>query len=275
MRKFTPEGCVSIIRQCTVRNVFFPPTALRALKAADIRIPGLRSVASGGEPLGAEMLAWGRHAFGLTINEFYGQTECNMVVSSCAALFDPSPGAAGKPVPGHEVEVIDAQGRPTQDEGDIAIARGSAAMLLEYWNNPEATEAKFRGRWMLTGDRGLRVGDFIRFKGREDDVITSAGYRIGPGEVEDCLLTHEAVASAGVVGTPDAERTEIVTAFVVPKPGHPPSERLADLLKIHVKTHLGAHEYPRVIHFVEELPMTITGKVVRRALRAAAAEASA
>ena len=272
MRKFTPEGCVEIVRAARVRNVFFPPTALRALKAADLRLPGLRSVASGGEPLGAEMLDWGRRAFGLTINEFYGQTECNMVVSSCAALFAPEPGCMGKPVPGHEVAVIDAEGRPTDEEGDIAVRRGSAAMMLGYWNRPEATAAKFRGDWMLTGDRGVRAGDFLRFVGREDDVITSAGYRIGPGEVEDCLLTHPAVAAAGVVGTPDPQRTEAVTAFVVPRDGHAAAPGLTEALQAHVKARLGAHEYPRRIHFVEDLPMTVTGKVMRRALRARAAE---
>ncbi len=272
MRKFTPEGCVEIVRSCGVRNVFFPPTALRALKAADLRLPGLRSVASGGEPLGAEMLAWGRRAFGLTINEFYGQTECNMVVSSCAALFEPVPGCMGRAVPGHEVAVIDEAGRPAEGEGDIAVRRGSAAMFLGYWGGPEASAARFRGAWMLTGDRGRCEGAAIRFVGREDDVITSAGYRIGPGEVEDCLLTHAAVASAGVVGTPDPARTEAVTAFVVLREGHAPSDALRAQLRSHVREHLGAHEYPRLVHFVEDLPMTVTGKVIRRALRARAAE---
>ncbi|HAW47946.1 MAG TPA: AMP-dependent synthetase, partial [Roseovarius sp.] len=132
-----------------------------------------------------------------------GQTECNMVASSCAALFPPRPGALGRAVPGHVVAVIDAEGRETAGEGDIAIARGSASMMLEYFNKPSETTEKFRGDWMLTGDRGVIVDGYIRFVGREDDVITSAGYRIGPAEIEDCLLTHPAVATAGVVGKPD------------------------------------------------------------------------
>ncbi len=272
MRKFSPEGCLEIVRACRVRNVFFPPTALRALKAADLKLPGLRSVASGGEPLGAEMLAWGRRAFGLTINEFYGQTECNMVVSSCGALFPPRPGCMGRAVPGHEVEVIDDAGRPASGEGDIAVRRGSASMLLGYWNAPGDTADKFRGDWMLTGDRGVREGGFFRFVGREDDVITSAGYRIGPGEIEDCLLTHRGVASAGVVGTPDPDRTEAVTAFVLLRPGQAPSDALRAELQAHVKDRLGAHAYPRLVHFAEDLPMTVTGKVIRGALRARAAE---
>ena len=275
MAKFSPEECVRIIRQAAVRNVFFPPTALRALRAAEIEIPGLRSVASGGEPLGAEMLDWGRKAFGVTINEFYGQTECNMIVSACGAKFAPRPGAMGQPVPGHEVEVIDEEGAPTQAEGEIAVRRGSPSMMLGYWQNPEATAAKFRGDWMLTGDRGQREGDFLRFKGRDDDVITSSGYRIGPGEVEDCLITHPAVASAGVVGTPDPARTEAVTAFVLLREGVDASETLRKELQSHVKTRLAAHEYPRIVHFVECLPMTISGKIIRRDLRRIAAELAA
>jgi len=273
--KFTPEECVRIVGEGGVRNVFFPPTALRMLKAADIRLEGLRSVASGGEPLGAEMLDWGREAFGLTINEFYGQTECNMVVSSCAALFPPRAGCIGKPVPGHEIAVIDADGAPTDGEGDIAIRRGSAAMMLEYWNRPEATAEKFRGEWMLTGDRGLWEDGYLRFMGREDDVITSAGYRIGPAEIEDCLLTHPAVATAGVVGKADSLRTEIVKAYVVLKPAFAATEALAEELKAHVKNRLASYSYPREIAFLDALPMTVTGKVIRKELKArAAAEAS-
>ena len=208
MKKFNAGECQQIIDAGRVRNVFFPPTALRMLKAEGAGLKGLRSVFCGGEPLGAEMLDWGKQALGLTINEGYGQTECNLVLANCSVLFNPQPGCAGKPVPGHDVEVIDTSGNPTLEEGDIAVKRGTAVMMLEYWNNPLATEDKFRGNWMLTGDRGIREGEFIRFIGRDDDVITSAGYRIGPGEIEDCLMKHEAVASIGVVGKPDAERTD-------------------------------------------------------------------
>lgn len=267
MAKFSPDDCARIVRQGSVRNVFFPPTALRMLKASDTRIEGLRSVASGGEPLGAEMLDWGRGAFGLIINEFYGQTECNMVASSCSSLFAPRPGCIGKPVPGHEVEVLDEDGRPAAGEGEVAVRRGSASMMLEYWNRPEATAAKFRGDWMLTGDRGIREGDFLRFIGREDDVITSSGYRIGPAEIEDCLLTHPAVATVGVVGKPDPLRTEIVKAYVVRKPGE---NVTAEALQAWVRDRLAGHSYPREIAFLDALPMTVTGKVIRKALRARA-----
>ena len=268
MPKFTVEGCADVISRGEVRNVFFPPTALRMLKAADVSLSGLRSVASGGEPLGAEMLAWGRKAFGLEINEFYGQTECNMVASSCGGDFPAQPGCIGKPVPGFEIAVLDADGHPTDAEGDVAVRRGAPSMMLRYWNRPEETAAKFHGDWLLTGDRGIWEGDYLRFVGREDDVITSAGYRIGPAEIEDCLLTHSAVATCGVVGKPDALRTEIVKAYVVLKPG---AEVEAKELQDWVKNRLASYSYPREIAFVEDLPMTVTGKVIRKELKRLAA----
>ncbi|AXI46065.1 AMP-dependent synthetase [Sulfitobacter sp. SK012] len=267
MAKFDPAGCARIIELGGVRNVFFPPTALRMLKAAGAEISGLRSVASGGEPLGPEMLSWGRQAFGLDINEFYGQTECNMVASSCGAEFPARPGCIGHAVPGHEIAVLDAKGVPTTDEGDVAIKRGSASMMLGYWQRPKETAAKFRGAWMLTGDRGVWEGDFLRFVGREDDVITSSGYRIGPAEIEDCLLTHPAVATVGVVGKPDALRTEVVKAFVVLKSGENVD---AKTLQDWVKDRLASYSYPREITFLDALPMTVTGKVIRRELKAMA-----
>jgi len=268
--KFTPDQARAIITAAGVRNVFFPPTALRMLRAADATITGLRSVASGGEPLGAEMLQWGRDALGVTINEFYGQTECNMTVSSCGAWFENAPGAIGKPVPGHQVDIIDDQGHPTRAEGDIAVVRGSASMMLEYWNQPKATQAKFRGDWMLTGDRGIWRDGYIQFVGRDDDVITTAGYRVGPSEIEDCLLTHPAVATVGVVGKPDPLRTEVVKAYVVVKPDVSATDALAQDLIDHVKHCAAKHAYPREITFLDALPMTVTGKVIRKELRARA-----
>lgn len=267
MGKFSVEECLHIICQGAVRNVFFPPTALRMLKAEGARIDGLRSVASGGEPLGAEMLAWGRDAFGLQINEFYGQTECNMTVSSCASDFPAAPGCIGKPVDGHEVQVVDIDGNMTDAEGDIAVKRGSPSMMLEYWQRPDATSEKFRGDWMLTGDRGIWEGDYLRFVGREDDVITSSGYRIGPAEIEDCLLTHPDVVTCGVIGKPDALRTEIVKAYVVLRDG---AVRDAEALQIYVKDRLASYSYPREIDFLKALPMTVTGKVIRKELKAMA-----
>lgn len=272
MPKFDPAAVARLIADCKIRNIFFPPTALKMLKAADVRIEGLRSVASGGETLGAPMLDWGQQAFGLQINEFYGQTECNMVASGAGQMFAAQPGAIGKAVPGFQVAVIDEQGQvlPDDTEGDIAIRRGAASMMLEYWNRPDATADKFRGDWMVTGDKGAIHDGHIRFVGRDDDVITSAGYRIGPSEIEDCLLRHPAVAQVGVIGKPDPLRTQIVKAYVVLRPGFTPCDDMADQLRDHARRQSAAHSYPREIAFLDTLPMTVTGKVMRRELRALA-----
>jgi acetyl-CoA synthetase len=183
----------------------------------------------------------------------------------------------GRPVPGHEVEVVDMAGRRCDDGelGQIAVRRGSPVMFLGYWGNGAATSAKFIGDWLITGDQGIRDAEgWLRFVGRDDDVITSSGYRIGPGEIEDCLIRHPAVSMAAVVGKPDPERTEIVKAYVVLKQGFAASDALAAELAEHVKTRLAAHEYPREVTFVDALPMTTTGKIIRRKLRErAAAEA--
>jgi acetyl-CoA synthetase len=267
MQKFSPKDTLIIISRGKVRNVFFPPTALRILKASDIKIVNLRSIACGGEPLGAEMLEWGKKNLKITINEFYGQTECNMVVTSCNADREPISGLMGAPVPGHEVNILDSDGFPTNDEGEISIKRGSASMMLEYWRRPDQTEEKFKGDWLLTGDRGRFHAGGIEFIGRDDDVINSAGYRIGPSEIEDCLLMHPAVATVGVVGKPDHARNEIVKAYVVIKAGHKADYHLSEALQEFVKTRLAKHLYPREISFLDELPMTVTGKVIRKKLR--------
>jgi acetyl-CoA synthetase len=276
--KFDPAAAFQLMADCGVRNVFLPPTALKMLRQEPRprerwRL-SLRSVASGGESLGGELLAWGHDELGVAINEFYGQTECNVIVSSCVPWFPARPGAIGKPVPGHEVAIVGEAGEilPTGHEGDIAVRAPDPVMFLGYWRHEAATRDKFRGDWLITGDRGIADADgFIHFLGREDDVITSAGYRIGPGEIEDCLLKHPAVASAGVVGVPDPARTEVVTAFVVLRPGHAPSAELRSELQGHVRSRLGAHQYPRAVHFIDALPATVTGKIVRRELRAQAA----
>jgi len=230
----------------------------------------MRSIASGGESLGRELLDWGRKTFGLTINEFYGQTECNMVVSSCGRIKAARAGRIGKAVPGHRVAIVDAAGceMPAGAAGNIAIERPDPVMFLRYWNNEAATAAKFVGNWLLTGDLGERDDQgYIRFIGRDDDVITSGGYRIGPGEVEDCLLGHRAVRLAAVIGVPDQLRTEIVKACIVLHDGIEANEMLVSELQNYVKSRLSAHEYPREIEFVPSLPMTATGKIIRRELR--------
>ena len=192
------------------------------------------------------------------------------MLSSCAEIGVSRSGAIGKTVPGHEVAIVGADGDvlPAGKTGQIAVRRPDPVMFLQYWDNPEATEAKFIGDWMLTGDQGMSDDDgYIFFVGRDDDVITSSGYRIGPGEVEDCLLTHPAVALAAAVGKPDPVRTEIVKAFIVLKPGHEASDKLASDIQAWVRERLAAHEYPREIAFRKTLPLTTTGKVIRRLLR--------
>ena len=275
--KFNPEDALSLMAKHQVRNVFFPPTALKLTRASGVKIPdslALRSVGSGGETLGADMLEWGRSAFALDINEFYGQTECNLILGNCAALFPARPGSMGKTIPGHKIAVIDDQGRqlPDNEEGEIAAHAGGAdgkgdpVMFLRYWNNPDATQKKFCGKWLRTGDRGSRDRDgYWSFVGRDDDVISSGGYRIGPGEIENCLLSHPSVALAGIIGVPDKLRGQIIKAVIVPR--RPPTDSLAEELRLHVKTRLAAHEYPKLIEFASELPMTATGKIKRAELR--------
>jgi acetyl-CoA synthetase len=180
------------------------------------------------------------------------------------------PGAIGKPVPGHTVAVIRPDGAQCKpgELGQIAIKRPDPVMFLEYWGKPDATRDKFIADWMTTGDQGIMDGDgYVQFIGRDDDVITSSGYRIGPTEIEDCLIRHPAVALAAVIGKPDPVRTEIVKAFIVLKSGHPPSDALAADIQGFVRTRLSAHEYPREVAFIEQMPMTTTGKVIRRLLR--------
>jgi acetyl-CoA synthetase len=272
--KFDPEAALDLMARHHVRNVFMPPTALKMLRSlppsAIRRKAALRSVASGGESLGAELLDWGRESFGLTINEFYGQTECNMTVSACEAMFPARPGAIGKAAVGHDVRVIDDEGQPLApgQHGHIAVRSPDPVMFLGYWNRPAATKEKFIGDWLITGDIGYADDeDYIYFVGRNDDVITSAGYRIGPGPIEDCLLKHPAVRMAAVVGVPDALRTEIVKAFIVLNDGRQPSDALTAELQDHVRRRLSAHEYPREVAYLESMPLTATGKIIRRELR--------
>jgi acetyl-CoA synthetase len=272
--KFTAEAAFDIMSRHQVTHTFLPPTALKMLRRLENprdRWPlALRSIASGGESLGLELIDWGQRNLNITINEFYGQTECNMLVSSCADLFEPKIGSMGKAAPGHDVQIVNDQGQvlPDGTEGNIGVRRPDPVMFLGYWNNPEATREKFAGDFLVTGDMGVRDEEgFFRFVGRNDDVITSAGYRIGPGPIEDCILGHPLVSMVAVVGLPDDERTEAVTAFVVLNEGVAPSEAIKKEIQDHVKTRVAAHEYPRRVYFVDALPMTTTGKIIRKELR--------
>ena len=272
--KFDPEAAFDLMARHGVRNAFIPPTGLKMMR--NVRHPKqrwnlkLRSLASGGESLGTELLQWAQDTFGVTINEFYGQTECNMTVSSCDALFPVKPGAIGKAAPGHEVAIVDESGNAVRNGqiGNIAVRAPDPVTFLGYWNRPEATREKYIGDWLITGDTGtLDDEGYVTFVGRNDDVITSAGYRIGPGPIEDCLIGHPAVRLAAVIGAPDAERTEIVKAYVVLNDGYSASEKLTRELQDHVRTRLAAHEYPRQVRYVDVLPLTTSGKIIRRELR--------
>ncbi|WP_120495929.1 acyl-CoA synthetase [Kiloniella sp. EL199] len=273
-QKFTAEAAFDLLAEQRIRNAFIPPTALKMMRSVsdpEIRWDlNMRSIASGGESLGSELLEWGQKAFGLTINEFYGQTECNMIVSSCAKIMEARPGVMGRAVPGHNLAIVDGEGNvlPQGTLGNIAVKSPDPVMFLKYWNNQDATKAKFAGQWLLTGDTGiLDTEGWIQFVGRDDDVITSSGYRIGPGEIEDCLMGHPAVRMAGVVGKPDPQRTEIVKAFIVLNDNFVGDDELVSEIQLFVKKQLAAHEYPREVAFVDALPMTTTGKIIRRELR--------
>lgn len=276
-QKFDPEDAFQLMQTHGVVNAFVPPTALKMLR--NVPNPArrydlqLRSLASAGEALGAETYRWAKAELGISANDAYGQTECNLVLGSCAALNMNKPGAIGRAVPGHHVAILGPDGSevPTGQQGEIAIAAPDPVMMLSYWNQPNETAAKFKGphnEWFTTGDQAIKDEEgFVSFVGRDDDIITSAGYRIGPTEVEDCLLSHDAVSLAAVIGKPDALRTEIVKAYVVPVAGVLPSPDLANKIQIYVRERLSAHAFPREIAFRTELPLTTSGKIIRRELR--------
>ena len=273
-RGFDPERTFDLLARHQVRNALIPPTALKMMR--DVPNPKdkydftLRTVSSGGEPLGAEVLEWAKNSLGVTINEVYGQTEANLVIGSCHEVMEIKPGSMGRPIPGHEVTVIEEDGSPTPvgEIGEIAVKRPDPVMFLEYWTDAQATDEKFAGDWARTGDLARMDDDgYFWFTGRRDDLITSSGYRIGPAEVEDSILKHPAVSMVAVIGVPHAVRGHVVKAFVKPRPEVSPTSELADSIQQFVKTRLGAHEYPREIAFVDSFPMTTSGKIMRRELR--------
>ena len=278
-RKFDPEEAFALMARHGVRNAFLPPTALKLMR----QVPApyqhfghrLRSVASGGEALGEDILGWCREAFGVPVNEFYGQTEANLLVGNCASLSPVRPGSMGRATPGHRVEIMASDGEPLPagETGIIAVRRPDPVMFLGYWNNRVATHAKFAGEWCLTGDAAVKDSEgYIWFKGREDDLISSGGYRIGPTDIEDCLMKHPAVLMAAVVGSRDPVRGEIVKAFVVAKPEVAPGPVLSEEIRTFVGARLAYYQAPREIVFLRELPLTATGKIIRRELRTAPAE---
>ena len=278
--KFDAEKAYYLLEKYGVRNSFLFPTALKLMMKAvpeprkkyDLK---LRSVMSAGESVGVTVIEWANDQLGVTINEMFGQTEINYVVGNCQAAWPVKPGSIGRPYPGHRVAVIDEAGRerPRGELGEIAVHRecnGEAdpVFFLEYWKNPQATKDKFVGDWGLTGDQGKMDEDgYLWYQGRSDDVIKSSGYRIGPAEIESCLVKHPAVANAAVIGKPDATRGAIVKAFIVLQPGQVASKALEEDIQKHVRGRLAPYEYPKEIEFIDALPMTTTGKVQRKELR--------
>jgi acetyl-CoA synthetase len=277
MGKFDPELAYELCEEFGVTDAFLPPTAIRMMMGIehptqkyDLK---LKAICSGGEPMTPEILAWAREELeGVALNELYGQTEANIFITNCRQWFEPRPGSMGKPVPGHEVAVLDTEtgeSLPPGEVGHIAIRHGDDPIIFEeYWRNPEKTAACRLGDWHLTGDLGSYDDDgYFWFKSRDDDVIMTAGYRVGPSEVESAILEHPKVEQVGVVGVPDETRGEIIKAFVQPVPEVVGDDALREEIQELVKNLLAKYEYPREIEFVEELPQTTTGKIQRKVLR--------
>ncbi len=278
--RFSAAKAFELMAAYGVTHAFLFPTALKAMMKAEPRPRRhglkLRALMSAGEAVGDAVFSWCRDALGVPVNEMFGQTEMNYVVGNCQALWPARPGSMGRAYPGHRVAVIDDDGRECApgELGEVAVnafdrhGTPDPVFFLGYWNNEAATKAKFTGDWCRTGDLARRDADgTLWYEGRTDDMFKSAGYRIGPGEIENCLLKHPAVANAAVVPKPDAERGALVKAYVVLADGHEGSPALVEALQAHVKARLAPYEYPKDIEFIDALPMTTTGKVQRRVLR--------
>jgi acetyl-CoA synthetase len=290
--RFSPETAFEILQSHGVTHTFLFPTALKAMMKAvpDVKARyrlNLQAMMSAGEAVGDAVFAYVQQQMGVTVNEMFGQTEINYVVGNCARLWPAKPGSMGKGYPGHQVAVIDEAGQlcPPGTPGEVAVNRldvhgqPDPVFFLGYWNNDQATKAKYTGNWCRTGDMAVCDEDgYLWYQGRTDDMFKAAGYRIGPGEIENCLVKHPAVANAAVVPKPDADRGAVVKAYVVLSPDwltrRPSGAGQASFdnevrreLQAHVKGLLAPYEYPKEIEFIDQLPMTTTGKVQRRVLR--------
>ena len=282
MHRFDPKLAFQLMADTKATCTFIPPTALRFMKSVEEPAKNydlhLRTIGSGGESLGRETCLWAKKELGLEVNEFYGQTECNLVLSGFAARGISKHGTIGKPVPGHKVVLLNENGEICSpgESGEVAIQRPDPIMFLNYWQDEQATENKFHGDWMLTGDQCFCDEEgYYHFVGRDDDIISSAGFRLGPGEIEDCLASHRAIKMAVAVGKPDELRGEIVKAYIVLNEGFenaPKDENFIREIQLHVKHQLAANIYPREIEVVDEIPLTTTGKVIRRTFRQRAIE---
>lgn len=283
--RFSADTAFYLLEKYGVTNTFLFPTALKMMMKA---VPAprekfklkLRAIMSAGEAVGDAVFDWGRSGLGITINEMFGQTEMNYIVGNSAAKWPAKPGSMGRPYPGHRVAVIDEDGNVVKagDTGEVALHRTDIhgdpdpIFFIGYWKNSDATRQKYSGDWCRTGDLASMDQDgYLWYQGRADDMFKAAGYRIGPSEIENCLVKHPAVANAAVVPKPDAERGNIVKAFIVLTPDVKRSkaadDKLIAELQTHVRGKLAPYEYPKEIEFLDELPMTTTGKLQRRILR--------
>ena len=279
--RFDPERAFRLIERYQIRNTFLFPTALKLMMKAYPRPRetfdvSLRSIMSAGEAVGTTVFEWAKDALGVTINEMFGQTEMNYIVGNSQELWPAKPGSMGRPYPGHRIAAIDDDGHEVGagEIGEVAVHRiapdgqPDPVFFLEYFKNPEATAKKFSGDWCRTGDLARRDADgYLWYQGRADDMFKAAGYRIGPSEIENCLVGHSAVANAAVVPSPDETRGNVVKAFIVLAPGAVPSAAIEEDIRQHVRRYLAPYEYPKEIEFIDALPMTTTGKVQRRVLR--------
>ena len=277
-QKFDPEFTFDLMSKLEIKNTFLPPTALKMMKSFNysktIKNLKLRTVGSGGEALGEDLLEWGKQILGVGINEFYGQTECNLTVSNCGAIMPTKQGSIGKPVPGHDVRIVNEKGEFIKEpglDGEIIVKSDTPVSFLKYWENDEATNEKIKNGWLYTGDFAYKDEEgYFYFKGREDDIINTSGYRVGPSEVEDAILSHPEISMVAVIGVPDKLRGQIIKAFIVPSDQNnvlTQNDKLKQSIQNHVKLKLAVHEYPRLIVFVSELPLTTTGKIIRKDLR--------
>ncbi|MDE0287790.1 MAG: AMP-binding protein, partial [bacterium] len=271
--RFSAERAFDVIARNGVTHAFLTPTALKMM--AQVPDPAsrfdldLRVIASGGESVADELHKWSERDLGAVINEFYGLTEVNHLVGGCEALWPGTPGWMGLPYPGREVAVLDGSGSPIEPGGlgEIAVRPGDPTQMIEYWRNPAATAGQFRDGWIMTGDQAtVDARGYIRFLGRDDDMISSAGYRIGPAEVEESLVRHPQVAEVAVIPSPDPIRGQVVKAVVVLAEGSAGGEELTAELQAQVKTQLAAYKYPRIVEYVDSLPKTTTGKLNRKLL---------
>jgi acetyl-CoA synthetase len=271
---FDPHGQLDFLSRHEASNVFATPTAIRSMMGiadAGTRYPqALRIVCSAGEPLNPEAIRWFRDQYGVTVLDYYGLSESYPLCGNFPFM-DVREGSMGKPMPGWDVQILDEDEKPVAqgERGEICLrARTNPHYPLGYWNNPEAGEETFGGEWFHTKDAASQDEDgYVWYEGRADDVIISAGYRIGPFEVESACLEHPAVAEAAAVAWPDERRGNIVKAFVVLAAGHEPSDELGSEIGLFVRDHLSAYAYPRLVEFVEDLPKTLTGKIRRIELR--------